>query len=154
MKKIFISFIGSFVFIFFVWTIVAWITIPDFIENSSHYHLDLYQMLDRFNYGESANQNFISIFQSFIKSMSYLNHTEPVMSGIANAFTGGGYEFTGGWQVVLGLLNAAINPFYQIANITLVIGYVVVLAVQIFEIITVLLTALFDFVFNPVFIYL
>ena len=123
MKKLFGSVIISFVVMFFIWTLVAWITIPNFIDNASHYHLDLYAMMNRFNLGESANKNFISVFQSFINSLKIINNSEPIMSGIKNVFISNGFEFTQGWAIVLGLLNAALNTKSNIAvNKTVIIS--------------------------------
>lgn len=152
MKKIFFSVIMSFIVMFAIWVLVGWITIPDFSENISSYHLDLYQMFDRFNFGSSMNYNFIATFHSFIDSMKKINTANPLVKALISNFNTGGYELSNGFTILLNLFNALISPFTALVNSIVVAGYLLVLVIEFLVITSILATALFDFIFSPVFI--
>lgn len=153
MKRVFFDVIMSFIVMFAIWVIVGYATIPNFTENITHYHLDLYAMINRFNFGSSANKNFINIFHSFIESMKKINTTNPLVSSMLKTFNKGGYELSNAFVIVLTAINALISPFISLINSFVVLGYLIVLIIEFLEITTILATALFDFVFSPVFIY-
>lgn len=152
MKKLVCGFIGSFMIMFFIWTIIGWINEPNFIENASHYHLNLYAMFKRFDGSDYLNNNFINTFRSMIDNLKKINYNSPLIKGIINSFNKGGY--TGStWTILISAINSLINPLYSIANVTLITGYLLVLVIQFLGITTGLATAIFLFVFEPIFIY-
>lgn len=150
MKKIFISVILSFLVMFFIWTMMCWINYPDFMEYRQYYHLDLYGMLQRFNIGQDINDDFTFTFWMFIESMKKLNTSDPVYKILLNNFTGG---VSNGWLIAGQGILAVINPVLAIANSFVVLGYLIVLVIQFLSITTVLATAIFDFIFNPILIW-
>lgn len=150
MKKIFCWVIGSFLVMFFIWTMMIWIQYPDFMLDPSKYHLDLYTMFVRFNAGADETSNFISTFRSFLDDMKKINTDNPYIKAITETFNGGSFSGSNGWTIVLNAINALINPIYAIANSVTVFGYLCVLLTQFIYITTMLATAIFDFIFSPV----
>lgn len=153
MKKLVCGFIGSFIVLFFIWTLIAWITYPDFISNASHYHLNLYGMLQRFNFSPNQSSDLISTFQSFISSLRKINVDNPIVSAFGNAFNTGGYEPGNVALVLISLVNSLINPIISIANVAVITGYLIVILAQFLAITTGLAAAIFSFIFEPLFIY-
>ena len=153
MKKLVCGFIGSFIVLFFIWVLIAWITYPDFIANSSHYHLNLYGMLQRFNFSPNQSSNLISTFQSFISSLRKINLDNPIVSAFGNAFNTGGYEASNVGLILISLVNSLINPIISIANVAVITGYLIVILAQFLAITTGLASAIFSFIFEPLFIY-
>lgn len=152
MKKLVCGFIGSFIVMFFIWVIIAWITYPDFIENSSHYHLNLYGMLHRFNFSTDKSLDLVSTFQSFINALKKINIDNPIIASFGGAFNSGGYSVSNVGYILIALLNALINPIYNIANLAIILGYGVLIITQFLAITTALATNIFAFVFEPMFI--
>lgn len=151
MKKLLIAFIGSFVVMFVIWTIMAWITYDDFVENASHYHLDLFAMLSRFGNG-SFESDFLKVFRSLIDSLKKINMDNVFIRGASNAFNGTSFSGSGG-VVLLSVVNSLLNPIFMIANVVVIIGYLFVILTQLIGIIVVLMVQIYEFVFDPIFIY-
>lgn len=137
---------------FFIWTIIAWISYPDFIQNSSHYHLNLYGMLQRFHFSYDRSYDLVATFQSFINACKKINMDNPLVASFYNAFESGGYQIGGVGQVILAIVNALVNPIFSMANLCIILGYITVIITQFLIITTVLATAIFSFVFEPLFI--
>ena len=138
---------------FFIWVIIAWMTYPDFIENSSHYHLNLYAMLQRFNVTQYKSANLVTTFQSFINALKKINIDNPIISAFGGAFNKGGFSVSNVGYILIALVNSLINPIISIANLAVITGYVFVIIAQFLAITTGLATAIFSFVFEPLFIY-
>lgn len=146
MKKIVFALVSSLLTLFLIWVIMFQFTVDD-LSNITDYHLDLYTMLDRFNFNSSFEENFSYIFRSFIDSIKQISS-----SGVATKlFETAGYDSIGTW-LLTNVLDAGLNPLYLIVYPIVVLGYLQVLILNFLGVSTIVATAIFDFIFNPVFI--
>lgn len=149
MKKIFAGVVGSGFFIAIIWLVIFEINTDD-LRNLSHYHLDLYTMLGRFNVATGwVKDTFISMFRQFIDTMEYINGKGLLATLLSNnpSFQGAG------WELLLTALESLFNPLVVIGQTCVVIGYILALALMFLTIISSVFTSIFDFIFQPIFIY-
>lgn len=144
MKKIFISLVVPLFFVMIIWLVNFQFTYGDLSLLTST-HLDLKSMFKRFSLNSDLSTNFAYTFRSMIESFKTLQKSSIVSKLVTNLDTTG-------WAIALNGFEALTSPFLAIAYPITFLGYSFVLILQFLGITTVVATALFDFIFNPVFI--
>ena len=147
MHKIISFIIVPMFFIFIIWLIVFSTQYP--VSQLSNYHLDLKTMLSRFGMFNGLSDGFQNTFKSFLDTMKKLS-TSDFVGDLLNNMPGG---TSNGWLIVFNGLESIFNPLKAIAYPIVVFGYLLALVVQLVQIITVVATAIFDFIFSPIFIH-
>ncbi len=149
MKYIFGSFCASGFFIALIWLVMFQLNVDD-IKNLPYYHLDLYTMLGKFNIASGwVGDTFTSLFRQFIDTMKFINS-----KGLISMLLSNNPSFSGaGWQLLMTAIESLFNPLVVIGQTCVVIGYLLSLVVLFLAIVTSVFTSLFDFIFQPVFIY-
>lgn len=149
MKKMFFTLCMSLMLLFVIWVIMFAFYVDDW-ENITSYHLDLYSMVYRFSHNSGLNTDFLATFRSMISSLTQYNHNDWIKMLLQN--TGAIYTNSVGWDIAIAGLNVLVNPLYTIGNVIIILGYLLVLILQFLIIVSNIATALFDFVFVPIWI--
>lgn len=155
MKKLFIAFIMSFMFIFVVWTVIAYV---NYGLDMVNYHLDLVTTFKKINlfFGndELSGLSFFATLRSFRENLSTLTQSSLVAKILTNF---GGDSFLQSSNAFLGLLSVLeglIDPIISIAQSVMIGGYLIVLLTQLFGYFVNFSMGLYEFLFNPVFIHI
>ena len=150
MKRLFIGFVSSCMFIFIIWTIVAYV---NFGDNISNVRLDLFSTFTRF--GKTLNiQNNVSIlellknFKSGLEKM--LNYS--VVGNALNYIGGGISSYPTGFQLLLTVAIGFIEPIWTLLYSVYVLIYAIALIFELVVYVLTFLIAIDEFLFNPVFI--
>lgn len=147
MKKIFCSFIASGFFICLMWLVMFQFKYDD-LRNITDYHLDLYTMFSRFNISTQFNKNFALSYRSMIETMKKLDNAS-IIGRLTDSL---GFDSVGSWIAIKNVLEAGINPLYAIAYPIIVLGYLLSFVLNFLGVSSIVATAIFDFIFDPVFI--
>lgn len=149
MKKIVISLIIPLFFIIVVWLINFQLTYGD-LSLLSQTHLDLKTMFERFSLNSDLSTDFAGTFRSMMSTMKSLSSTSVINQILEKS--GSGYSTSTGWVIALNGLESLANPLLGILYPVVLLGYLMVLVLQFLGITSNVATAIFDFIFNPVFI--
>ena len=149
MTKLIGAFCASGFFIALIWLVMFQLNVGD-LKDLPYYHLDLYTMLGKFNIATGwVGDTFTSLFRQFIDTMKFINS-----KGLLAMLLSNNPSFSGaGWQLLLTALESLFNPLVVIGQTAVVGGYLLALVILFLTIVTSVFTSLFDFIFQPVFIY-
>ena len=164
-QKFLVSVFSSIIVIFLIWGIIFYTQHTELwsypFETQmfyiKRYHLDLQATFNKFQYIFNGNigSDFLKTLQSFKTSLTKFNNSGfGAVNNVMAMFNNGRYpSFSGGFQSILTAINALINPLYGMVNSVMVIGYLTVIGVQLFGVCFNVIWGFYEFIFNPVFIY-
>ena len=147
MKKLFCSFIASGFFICLMWLVMFQLKYDD-LRNITDYHLDLYTMFNRFNITTQFNKNFAQTYKEMMNAFKAMDNAS-IIGRLTDSL---GLDSAGSWIAIKNVLEAAINPLYAIAFPIMVFGYLLSFILNFLGMSSIVATAIFDFIFDPVFI--
>ena len=147
MKKLFGSFIASGFFICLMWLVMFQLKYDD-LKNVADYHLDLMTMLNRVNITTEFNKNFAQTYKEMMNAFQLMDNAS-IIGQLTNSL---GLDSAGAWIAIKNVLEAAINPLYAIAYPIMVFGYLLSFILNFLGMSSIVATAIFDFIFDPVFI--
>lgn len=147
MKKLFLGCVMPTMFLFIVWAIVFTVSVDD-ISNITNYHLDLYAMIKRFNVSSASSDTFQDLARSFLNALKTVN--DKSLSGILINKVIPNNSL--GFDILQIGLNVFFNPFMSLVQSVIILGYLIALIFEFLVITTSVATALFDFLFNPIFV--
>lgn len=155
MRKLFLSLVMSVMFIFVVWTIIAYI---NYGSDLTSYHLDLYSTFQKFNLYNIDNNGFngFTLVDSLRKLKESLSDiTKSSISGvIAKHFLNSDVSsWSIGFQVILNVVETLLNPIFAISQTAVITGYLIIMLVQVGQYLVNFLMGCYEFVFSPVFIH-
>lgn len=147
MKKLLAYIIIPSMFIFIVW-IIVYTTTYGSIYSLQNTHLDLKAMFNKFNFGSDINFVFRTTFKSFVDSMKKIISNGSIINMLSN----NQLSDSNAWTIIWSGVETLLNPIKAIAIPLVVFGYLLALVCELLVIITCIASAIFDFIFNPVFI--
>lgn len=155
MRKLFLSVVISIMFIFVVWTIIAYY---NYGSDITSYHLDLYATFQKFNLYNIDNNglNGFTIIDSLNALKKALKDiTESSLSGvIIKHFTNADVKsWSIGFQVVVNVLETLLNPIFAVAQTATILGYLTIIFIQVAQYVVNFLMGCYEFIFAPVFIH-
>lgn len=149
MKKILISIVFPLFFVIVIWLINFQLVYGD-LSLLSQTHIDLKAMFNKFALNTDFSTDFGFTFRNMVQTFKQISS-----SSLTSSILGGmGIDTTSstGWIIVLHGVDAFTNPILSILYPVLLFGYLCVLVVQFLGVTTIVATAIFDFIFNPIFI--
>lgn len=149
MKKILISIVFPLFFVFVIWLINFQLVYGD-LSLLSQTHVDLKAMFNKFALNSDFSTDFGYTFRNMIETFKKISSSNL----ISKILGGMGFDTTSstGWTIVLQGIDVFTNPLMSIMYPVLLLGYLTVLIIQFLGVTSVVATAIFDFIFNPIFI--
>lgn len=142
-------------FIFVVWTIIAYI---NYGSDMSNYHLNLYATFTKINlYFDDTNLSgftLIDTIRNFRKTLKDVTNSS-ITGRLINIFTNNSLVNTStGFLVVINAVEMLINPVFAIGQFAVITCYLLVGSIQIVYYVVNFLMGIYEFIFNPVFIHI
>lgn len=155
MKKLFCYTILSIMFLFIVWTIIAW---TQYDTDIIYLHLDLKTMIKNATYSINLGSSKIfegknlwtvlkEIEQGYNKILSY--------SLVGKALNQVGQNFESipiGFKIILSAINALLDPINSLLSSAYLFIYIILIPLEIIMYFVSFIMGIINFIFSPVFI--
>lgn len=134
----------SFITLFIIWYLIGYIRYGTYVKN---YHIDLYDTMKLLNFGDKL-PNPLDLLTSYKNNIAKLNSSGLFGFILQNSR----FSSTGGFGLVLTLLNGLISPLYFTFNVTITVGYLAVFFFELLNLVTILILSIHEFITNPTFV--